>query len=268
MSNSDRRGRLGATPHKNIMVCFLLNQLVIEFTQMVAIFYFITENSILLESVGVGKFILITEMSQTTSRTTEYQINISSPVWQKIEQIAGEFNLSVSELLEQIGEGQLKVVAVPANSDKLSDRDIANAFIWLAAQTDVAINVYKLQKLMYYAQAWYLGVYGKPLFDTDFQAWIHGPVIPDLLDKYQRQFSWETIVEKIEQPKLPQKIGEFIEEVAEAYFEYDDETLERMTCGEMPWLEARGDLPRDESCHAIISQESMKKYYSGRVFSK
>ncbi|HEY9298642.1 MAG TPA: type II toxin-antitoxin system antitoxin SocA domain-containing protein [Phormidium sp.] len=204
-------------------------------------------------------------MTQTTSITTEYQITVSSPVWQRVEQIAGEFNLSVSELLEQIGEGQLKVVAVPSNSEKISDRDIANAFLWLAAQTNVAINVYKLQKLMYYAQAWYLGVYGKPLFDADFQAWIHGPVIPDLLDKYQCQFSWESITEKVEPPKLPQKIGEFIEEVAEAYFEYDDETLERMICSEMPWLEARGDLPRDESCHAIISQESMKKYYSARV---
>ncbi len=207
-------------------------------------------------------------MTQATSITTEYQITVSSSARQKVEQIAGEFNLSVSELLEQIGEGQLKVVAVPTNSDKLSDRDIANAFIWLAAQTDVAITVYKLQKLVYYAQAWYLGVYGKPLFDADFQAWIHGPVITDLLEKYQRQFSWEPITEKIEQPKLPQKIGQFIEEVAEAYFEYDDETLERMICSERPWLEARGDLPRDESCHGIISHESMKKYYSGRFFSK
>ena len=207
-------------------------------------------------------------MTQANSITNEYQITVSSPVWQRVEQIAGEFNLSVYELLEQIGEGKLKVVAVPTNSEKLSYRDIANAFLWLAAQTDVVINVYKLQKLMYYAQAWYLGVYGKPLFDADFQAWIHGPVIPDLLDKYQCQFSCEPITEKIEQPKLPPKIGEFIEEVAEAYFEYDDETLERMICSEMPWLEARGDLPRDASCHAIISQEWMKKYYSGRVKEK
>ena len=207
-------------------------------------------------------------MTQTTSITTEYQINVSSPVWQRVEQIAGEFNLSVSELLEQRGEGQLKVVAVPTNSEKLSDRDIANAFIWLAAQTDVVINVYKLQKLMYYAQAWHLGVYGKPLFEADFQAGIHGPVIPDLLEKYQCQFSWEPITEKIEQSKLPQEIGEFIEEVADAYFEYDDETLEQMICSEMPWLEARGNVPRDESCHGIIPHESMKKYYSGRFFSK
>ncbi|MEG4860310.1 DUF4065 domain-containing protein [Microcoleus sp. K1-B6] len=207
-------------------------------------------------------------MTEAISTKNEYQITVSSPVWQRVEQIAAEFNVSVSELLEQIGEGQLKVVAVPGNSVKVSEQDIANAFIWLAAQTNVAINAYKLQKLMYYAQAWYLGVYGKPLFDADFQAGIHGPVIPDLLEKYQRQFSGKPITEKIEQPKLPQKIGEFIEEVAEAYFEYDDETLERMICSEKHWLEARGDLPKDESCHGIIYHESMKKYYSGRFFSK
>jgi uncharacterized phage-associated protein len=204
-------------------------------------------------------------MTQATSITTEYQITVSSPVWQRVEQIAGEFNLSVSELLEKIGEGKLKVVAVSTNSEKLSYKDIANYFIWLAAQTDVKINIYKLQKLVYYVQAWHLGIYSTPLFDADFQAWIHGPVIPDLLEKYQSQFSWEPISEKVEQPKLPEQIGEFLAEVAEAYFKFDDETLERMICSEMPWLEARGDVPRDESCHVIISQESMKKYYSARV---
>jgi uncharacterized phage-associated protein len=211
------------------------------------------------------KSALRTAMTQATSITTEYQITVSSPVWQRVEQIAGEFNLSVSELLEKIGEGKLKVVAVSTNSEKLSYKDIANYFIWLAAQTDVKINIYKLQKLVYYVQAWHLGIYSTPLFDADFQAWIHGPVIPDLLEKYQSQFSWEPISEKVEQPKLPEQIGEFLAEVAEAYFKFDDETLERMICSEMPWLEARGNIPRDESCHTIISQESMKKYYSARV---
>jgi hypothetical protein len=60
-------------------------------------------------------------MTQATSTKNDYQITVSSPVWQRVEQIAGDFNLSVSELLEQIGEGKLKVVAVPTNSEKLSD---------------------------------------------------------------------------------------------------------------------------------------------------
>jgi hypothetical protein len=40
-------------------------------------------------------------MTQATSITTEYQITVSSPIWHRVEQIAGEFNLSVSELLER-----------------------------------------------------------------------------------------------------------------------------------------------------------------------
>ena len=68
-------------------------------------------------------------MSQATSTKNEYRVTISSPVWQKVEQIAGEFNLSVSELLERIGEGQLKVIAVPSNLEKLKHQDIANYFI-------------------------------------------------------------------------------------------------------------------------------------------
>ena len=38
----------------------------------------------------------------------------------------------------------------------------------------------KLQKLCYYAQAWYLANYGKPLMPNRFEAWVHGPVSPDL----------------------------------------------------------------------------------------
>ncbi|MCC3406557.1 MAG: DUF4065 domain-containing protein [Microcoleus sp. PH2017_10_PVI_O_A] len=204
-------------------------------------------------------------MTQAPSIKTEYQVTVNYPVWQRVEKIAEQFNLSVSELLEHLAKGELKVVAVSTNSETLSDREIANYFIWLASQFDVEINAYKLQKLVYYAQAWHLAIYGTPLFNADFQAWVHGPVIPDLLEKYQSQFSWEPIVERIERPKLSEEIGEFLEEVADAYLEYDDETLERMICGEMPWLEARGNLPRDESCHGIISQESMKQYYSTRV---
>jgi uncharacterized phage-associated protein len=35
----------------------------------------------------------------------------------------------------------------------------------------------KIQKLLYYAQGWFLGNYETPLFDDDIEAWRHGPVI-------------------------------------------------------------------------------------------
>jgi hypothetical protein len=34
---------------------------------------------------------------------------------------------------------------------------------------------------------------------------------------------------------------------------------------EDPWIKARGELPRDEPCHAILSKELKKEYYKTRV---
>jgi uncharacterized phage-associated protein len=42
---------------------------------------------------------------------------------------------------------------------------VADYFIWLAKETGSFISNLKLQKLVYYAQAWYLGINGIPLFE-------------------------------------------------------------------------------------------------------
>jgi len=54
---------------------------------------------------------------------------------------------------------------------------IANYFIYVANETGSYLSNLKLQKLLYYAQAWHLALYGISLFDEEFEAWIHGPVI-------------------------------------------------------------------------------------------
>lgn len=43
----------------------------------------------------------------------------------------------------------------------------------------------KLQKLCYYVQALHLAIYGEPLIDTYFEAWVHGPVAPELYNEYK-----------------------------------------------------------------------------------
>ena len=52
-----------------------------------------------------------------------------------------------------------------------------------------------LQKLVYYAQAWYLALYDKPLFDEEFQSWISGPVQPELHDRF-KSYKWNPISER------------------------------------------------------------------------
>ena len=146
----------------------------------------------------------------------------------------------------------------------LTCHDIAQYFIWLAHETGSFISNLKLQKLVYYAQAWYLAIYGEQLFEEDFEAWIHGPVIPQLYDRY-KHYQWKPIEEEVKQPNFSEEVGEFLEEVVEVYFSIDAYDLERMTHLEDPWIKARGNLAQDEPSKEIITKESMKNYFGARV---
>ncbi|MDP2247969.1 MAG: DUF4065 domain-containing protein, partial [Nitrosomonadales bacterium] len=57
----------------------------------------------------------------------------------------------------------------------------------------------KLQKLLYYVQGWHLGIYNTPAFEDDFQAWVHGPVVPSTFQEY-RHNRWNPIVEDVQVP--------------------------------------------------------------------
>lgn len=46
----------------------------------------------------------------------------------------------------------------------------------------------KLQKIVYYSQAYHLVRYGQPLFCERIEAWRNGPVIRDLYDLHAHEF--------------------------------------------------------------------------------
>ncbi len=57
---------------------------------------------------------------------------------------------------------------------------------FLALQDDEdSISNLKLQKLLYYAQGFSLALTGKPLFNDQIKAWIHGPVVPSVWADYR-----------------------------------------------------------------------------------
>ena len=69
---------------------------------------------------------------------------------------------------------------------------IANWFIWYNEyirdfeneDTDDITNM-KLQKLLFYAKSAFLAIKGVPLFNNNILAWEHGPVIPEIYDKFK-----------------------------------------------------------------------------------
>ncbi|OJJ24846.1 hypothetical protein BI308_14775 [Roseofilum reptotaenium AO1-A] len=143
--------------------------------------------------------------------------------------------------------------------------DIADNLIYLANQKNYFVNNSKIQKLVYYAQAWYLGIHKIPLFKEDFEAWTNGPVIPVLYEEYKK-FEWQPIVKKTPH-EIPRVVMDFLDIVTKKYLIFDCYELEQMIRKEPPWDLARGDLLWDAPSNAIIKKEWIKEYYISRVES-
>jgi len=122
------------------------------------------------------------------------------------------------------------------------------------------MTAWKLQKLVYYSQAWSLVWDERPIFAEHIQAWANGPVCPDLYQYHRGKF----LVSKIavgDPGKLTSDEVETVEAVLKYYGGKSAQELSDLTHSEAPWKDARGDLPPGASCTREISHTAMAAYY-------
>lgn len=123
----------------------------------------------------------------------------------------------------------------------------------------------KLQKICYFAQAWFLANYGEPLVPNRFEAWAHGPVSPDLYSKY-REWGWENIPQVHQQAMFEDSdVESFLDKVYETYGDYSADELERITHSERPWQNARVGCAPGEYSRNPIALNDMRDYYGERI---
>jgi uncharacterized phage-associated protein len=67
-----------------------------------------------------------------------------------------------------------------------SAKQVTEWILWLAAQKGKKLSHMQLQKHLYYAQGYSLGMSGEALFDDRIEAWAHGPVVPVVFHHYKR----------------------------------------------------------------------------------
>ena len=119
----------------------------------------------------------------------------------------------------------------------------------------------QLQKLCYYAQAQHLALLNKPLFESDIEAWVHGPVIPALYHCYAN-YGWEKIKRLTGKSlKFEDDTLEVLKAVYRTYSKFDRSQLESLIYSELPWIEARSNLALYEICNNPISLKTMGQYY-------
>lgn len=140
---------------------------------------------------------------------------------------------------------------------------------WILSRIDSdagdIISPLKLQKLLYYCQAWHYTIFDEILFDENIQAWAHGPVVVSQYHRFKDLMMNEVINIKdlnIKVPKFPERTENLLKEVMSIYGEHSAYYLEQLTHKERPWKETRGNLEPYAASNKVIPLELMKEYYS------
>ena len=122
------------------------------------------------------------------------------------------------------------------------------------------VTTKKLQKLVYYTQAWHLVFTGVPLFQNRIEAWVQGPVAPDLYKNYRRLYEVDQWAGNVSALSASER--RTINWVLEKYGQFTAEALSQMTHMEVPWVVARGLANENERTSEEIDHRQMFAYYS------
>ena len=118
----------------------------------------------------------------------------------------------------------------------------------------------KLQKLVYYSQAWSLVWDDAPIFDSPIEAWVNGPVVRELYDLHRGRFivdGWPLG----DPTRLSEVQRETVDVVMEFYGSKSSAWLSELTHKEAPWCNARRGLDSLDRGSREISLASMGEYY-------
>ncbi len=141
--------------------------------------------------------------------------------------------------------------------------EVANFFLSMPDDDsgDLVSNL-KLQKLLYYAQGYYLGLHGasKPLFDDTIFAWKHGPVVQTVY-KHFSPFR-NGAIPKAKRPKnLDADVVAFLEEIYRTFGRFSAWALREMSHREGPWLQTYRPSVRNIE----IPVSDMAAFFKGKI---
>jgi uncharacterized phage-associated protein len=126
-----------------------------------------------------------------------------------------------------------------------------------------SMSTWKLQKLVYYSQAWHYVWEDEYLFTEPIEAWADGPVCPDLYREHKSKYTiGPSSFKQGSIAKLTQAQRDSIEAVLDFYGDKSGHWLSELTHSEAPWQEARLGLSRTERGKKRIRVEAMGRYYS------
>lgn len=119
----------------------------------------------------------------------------------------------------------------------------------------------KLQKICYYAYAWYLTLYNKKIAPIEFEAWVHGPVSRELYS-YYKSYGWNDIPQHFGFILADNETILFAQQIWSKYGHFSADELEEMTHQELPWRNARAGYKYYEPSDIRLKDTDIKAYFS------
>lgn len=121
------------------------------------------------------------------------------------------------------------------------------------------MDSFRLQKLVYYAQAVHLAAHDDPLFRNRIEGWPNGPCVPDLFTRHSGRYTVSTVGG--EPSALSDVELESVERALAMYGHHSSDWLVVQTHLEDPWRETRTGLKPKQVGHREISAERIKQFY-------
>lgn len=151
----------------------------------------------------------------------------------------------------------------------MSDYTALDIAHWFINKEDMTPK--KVQKLVYYAYSWFLVYFNETeddiefeLFDNNIEAWVHGPVVDEIYQKY-KEYGYNPIKKKYEGLEIEEETEEVLEEVWKKYGHLSADELERLTHKELPWKRARKGLGPLDYTNKRINKKVIFNYYGDQL---
>lgn len=165
--------------------------------------------------------------------------------------------MAYDKCLNKLNEMELKDSTVSFNSsDKIYK--VVDYILYLSDD----ITPLALQKILYYCQAFFKVFYGYDLFENECEAWVHGPVYPEIYHRF-KDYKYHQINSDFSEFKsgLDEKEQFFIGLIMRDFGCYSGKILERMTHCEKPWIETREGLSEHQKCRKVIDKSLIESYF-------
>lgn len=131
----------------------------------------------------------------------------------------------------------------------------------------------KLQKLLFYCDAYHLAYFNEELISDKFEAWVHGPVSRKIYDRLKDRsklysdlsFDTSNSDPQVEFNKLTSDQQDLISQILGELSTWSGLELESATHREKPWISARQGCAEASKCTNLISKDLTLLYYSSEI---